>query len=294
MIKINTATTNHDFIIRPVQEKDYPDILKISKDIWEGHDYLPKVFNDWIKQPGLFVGAEDSTTHELVAVSHVSLLHDGTAWIGGLRVRTDYQGKGISHLMIKAQLDYAIEKLRQGSVQRIACSTFAKNEPSKHLCLSYGLAIKKAYLLLSWNKACAPRPLHVEPWHPTWEEIEALPYFKETDQNIIQFFKMQKISKAWWEDSKKDFQLFKVNGVPGWIDQSHEPHCIVLEPNKDSLHDWLQFAYERLGDDASTIILPKASLIEELKQTCLEAWSDWVPDCLYYVYEPAEPTDLPA
>lgn len=274
------------FMVRRVEEKDYSDVLKISKEIWDGHDYLPKVFHTWLHQAGLFIGVENLSNKELVAVSHVALLHDGSAWLGGLRVRLDHQGKGISRLMINAQLSYALEKLREGSVKRIACTTFIENEASKHLCLSYGMQIKQSYLLLSWNKDCKPRPLQVEPWEPSWEEIEALPYFNDSDRLIIQFFKMQEISQGWWEQSKKDFQLFKVNGTRGWIEQSQEPHCIVLEPTASSIHDWLQFASERLGEEASTVILPKPKLVEELKQSTLEAWSEWEPDCLYFVYEP--------
>lgn len=283
--EISTSDMPH-FIVRKVEEKDYSDVLKISKDIWEGNDYLPKVFHTWLHQTGLFIGVEDLSNKELVAVSHVALLHDGSAWLGGLRVRPDHQGKGISRMLINAQLNYALEKLHEGTVKRIACTTFIKNEASKHLCLSYGMQIKRAYLLLSWNKECKPRSLQVEPWDPSWEEIEALPYFKDTEGLIVQFFKMQHISKTWWEQSKKDFQLFKVNGTRGWIEQSQEPHCVVLVPTADSLHDWLQFASERLGEEASTVILPKTKLVEELKQSSLEAWSDWEPDCLYFVYEP--------
>jgi GNAT superfamily N-acetyltransferase len=282
----NISSNQTDYIVRPVEESDYSDVVKISKDIWEGNDYLPKIFHTWLNQAGLFIGVEDRSSKELVAVSHVALLHDGSAWLGGLRVRPDHQGKGISHLMIKAQLEYAMEKLHQGSVKQIACAIFTKNEASKHLCLSYGMQIKQSYLLLSWKKDCKPRPLQVEPWEPSWEEIEALPYFRDSEGLIIQFFKMQKISQAWWEQSKKDFQLFKVNGTRGWIEQSQEPHCIVLEPSVSSIHDWLQFASERLEEEASTVILPKPKLVEELKQSALEAWSNWEPDCLYFVYEP--------
>ncbi len=285
MNNIDKTTDKHSFIVRPVKEEDFSDILKISKDIWEGYDYLPKVFHAWLQEPGLFVGAQDPLTNELIAVSRVALLHDGSAWLGGLRVRPDYQGKGISHLMIQAQINYALEMLHQGSIQRIACATFIKNEASKHLCLSYGMQIKQTFQLLSWSKACSPRPLQVEPWDPGWEEIKALPYFKDTEGLIVQFFKMQHISKTWWEQSKKDFQLFKINSTRGWIDQSQEPHCVVLEPTADSLHNWLQFANEKFSEESSTVILPKAKLIEELKQTHLEAWSDWEPDCFYFVYE---------
>ena len=37
--------------IKRVLASDREDILEISRHIWEGHDYLPSVFDDWVKDP---------------------------------------------------------------------------------------------------------------------------------------------------------------------------------------------------------------------------------------------------
>lgn len=124
----------------------------------------------------------------------------------------------------------------------------------------------------------------IESWEPSWEEIRSMPYFQETDNHIIQFFMVQKISEIWWEKSKNEFQYFKVNGARGWLDHGHEPHCVILDPSKDSILDWLQFASSQFGEKANTIIYPNPKRVEELKTTKIEVWSNWVPDCLYFVY----------
>ena len=38
-------------IIREYKESDYEDILEISKHIWEGSDYLPKLIHEFVKNP---------------------------------------------------------------------------------------------------------------------------------------------------------------------------------------------------------------------------------------------------
>jgi len=274
-------------IIRTLRHEDYDDILKISKEIWDGEDYLPRIFHHWVDSPGLFLGIQDPLSHTVIAVAHVALLPDGSAWLEGLRVRTDFRGQGLSRKIMQVQMDYALDKLRNGTIARIASTTFIENETSQHLSLSSGFKLKNSYLILTWNpKDSSIDSLRIEPWEPDWEEIRSLPYFQETDDHIIQFFMVQKISQAWWEQSKASFQLFKVNGARGWLDQGHEPHCVVLDPSKQSILDWLQFASSQFGNDASTIIFPNPSRIEELKTTNIRPWSDWTPDCLYFVYEP--------
>jgi RimJ/RimL family protein N-acetyltransferase len=273
-------------IIRSLRHEDYDDILKISKEIWDGEDYLPRVFHHWVDAPGILLGIEDPLSHEVVTVAHVALLPDKSAWFEGLRVRSDFRGQGLSRKIMQVQMEYALEKLHKGSVARIASTTFIENETSIHLSLSSGFKRKGSYLFLTWNpKDTSIDSLRIEPWKPAWEEIRSIPYFQETDDRIIQFFMVQKISEAWWEKSKTLFQFYKVNGARGWLDLGHEPHCVALDPSKDSILNWLQFASSRFGNDASTIIYPNPSRIEELKTTKVRPWSDWVPDCLYFVYE---------
>jgi hypothetical protein len=44
---------------RLLEHEDYNDICEISKNIWDGQDYLPGVYHEWVDSPGLFVGIED-------------------------------------------------------------------------------------------------------------------------------------------------------------------------------------------------------------------------------------------
>ena len=278
---------NPDFIIRPLCHFDFPDVWKIARENWDGEDYLPRVFHEWVEAPGLFIGVEEIHSHQIVALAHVALLPDGSAWLEGLRVRTDYRGKGLSRTIMADQMAYAINLMNQGIVNRIASCTYLDNKTSMHLSETTGFKLEGRYLLLTWNpKGEMENRIDVTPWAPTWEEMQQIPYFRESNQVVVQFFLMEQFNERWWNERHKQLHFYQINGARGWINNNIEPHCIVLDDNRDSIISWLQYASFKLGKDATTIVLPKPSLVEDLKKTKLIAWSNWEPDCYYFVYRP--------
>ena len=121
-------------IYRDLNEADYEDICDISKDIWEGNDYLPSVFHKWIKSPGYFLGAVDTEKNKVIGVGKYSILHDKTGWLEGLRVHKDYRGlkiaRGISEGLLEiAKKDAEIEIKNVSYHGRQQCRTIAKREP---------------------------------------------------------------------------------------------------------------------------------------------------------------------
>jgi len=36
-------------VCRPALPKDTPDVLELTRTIWDGHDYLPAVWDDWLR-----------------------------------------------------------------------------------------------------------------------------------------------------------------------------------------------------------------------------------------------------
>jgi len=61
--------------------------LQISKDIWEGDDYIPEIFDKWIADPyGEFVGLFDENT--LVAFGKMTYLTPTDVWLEGLKKRS--------------------------------------------------------------------------------------------------------------------------------------------------------------------------------------------------------------
>jgi len=120
--------------IRKVTESDREDILEISRHIWEGHDYLPSVIEEWLKDSHSYtcgIEVED----QFVALANLRVIEGGrTGWMEGLRVHPDHRGKGYAN----ALTEYLIEKAVELGVQRLRYTTSNENEASLRLAEKYG------------------------------------------------------------------------------------------------------------------------------------------------------------
>ena len=96
---------------RDLTVKDIPAILGISKDIWEGDDYIPDVIERWLNEKdnltyGTFL---DEDMRELIGFGRVKMFSNGIAWLEGGRVKKSHQKKGIGRIQLKYAIDYAIK-----------------------------------------------------------------------------------------------------------------------------------------------------------------------------------------
>jgi N-acetylglutamate synthase-like GNAT family acetyltransferase len=109
--------------IRKIVKSDKERIEEICSKIWEGDDYLPKIFDNWIEEKnGEFIGVE----HEgkLVGVSKMTFLTPHDAWLEGLRKDMDFKGKGVGTEVSK----YFLDKLKESeNLESIRFSTYFKN-----------------------------------------------------------------------------------------------------------------------------------------------------------------------
>jgi len=96
---------------RDLTVKDIPAILDISKDIWEGDDYIPDVIERWLNEKdnlayGTFL---DKEMKDLIGFGRVKMFSNGVAWLEGGRVKASHQKKGIGRVQLKYAIDYAIK-----------------------------------------------------------------------------------------------------------------------------------------------------------------------------------------
>ena len=85
-------------------------MLELSSHIWEGHDYIPFIWQDWLADPnGLLCVVEYGS--RIVGFAKLTRLSASQWWLEGLRVHPAYEGRGIaSHIN-----DYLLEYwLRHG------------------------------------------------------------------------------------------------------------------------------------------------------------------------------------
>jgi N-acetylglutamate synthase-like GNAT family acetyltransferase len=133
-----------DIICRPARAGDKPDVLELTKNIWEGHDYVPQVWDEWLADPeGKLLVAEHE--NKVVGVSKLTHLSEGDWWMEGLRVHPDYEGQGIASRLTEQVVQLWTE-IGFGTV-RLATASFRLQV--QHLCTRLGFELvseRTAYL----------------------------------------------------------------------------------------------------------------------------------------------------
>jgi GNAT superfamily N-acetyltransferase len=123
--------TTEDLTLRPVRPADEARVLEITRDVWEGRDYIPRVFDRWVSDAGAeFQAAEVDGV--VVGVQRIRAYAPGLVWYEGLRVASSHRRRGIA----RAMLDAAIEEMRQQGFREVRLAT--RDEPAVNLFESAG------------------------------------------------------------------------------------------------------------------------------------------------------------
>jgi GNAT superfamily N-acetyltransferase len=84
-------------------------VVEISRDIWDGHDYLPRVFDDWLADAGAaFQAAELDGV--VVGVQRLRPFAQGLVWYEGLRVAITHRRQGLARAMLGSAIAAAKEQ----------------------------------------------------------------------------------------------------------------------------------------------------------------------------------------
>jgi len=109
--------------VREARPSDKEPLMGFIKDIWEGHDYVPYVWDDWMKDKDskvLVVLADGKQ----VGMNHVRFLEDGSAWFEGARVHPDFRGLGMASALGEKSMQIACG--RGVNVFRLTSGTWNK------------------------------------------------------------------------------------------------------------------------------------------------------------------------
>jgi len=95
--------------VRKARASDREAVFKFCKRTWSWGDYIPRVWNEWLKEENdrVFV----ATLNELpVGISHLSMDKPHEVWLSGARTDPNYRRMGIATAITKKCLDYAKRK----------------------------------------------------------------------------------------------------------------------------------------------------------------------------------------
>ncbi|MBI5839890.1 MAG: GNAT family N-acetyltransferase [Chloroflexi bacterium] len=120
-------------VCRPALPLDTADVLEFTKFIWDGRDYVPYVWNHWLKDPHGILAVAEYGGHA-IGLAKVTLLAPGQWWLEGFRVNPKYQGLKVgSHIH-----EYVDDWWMQNGDGVARLMTNAKNLPVHHLCEKLG------------------------------------------------------------------------------------------------------------------------------------------------------------
>jgi GNAT superfamily N-acetyltransferase len=98
-----------ELTLRPMRAADRERVVEISRDIWEGHDYLPRVFDEWLADAGAaFQAAELEGV--VVGVQRLRPIAPGLVWYEGLRVASTHRRQGLARAMLASAIADASEQ----------------------------------------------------------------------------------------------------------------------------------------------------------------------------------------
>ena len=282
-------------VFRKLTHEDYEDIIDISKDIWDGGDYLPSVFHKWIDDKGFFLGGVDIENNKVVAVAKLSILYDGSGWLEGLRVHKNYRGQKLGKRVTEEILERATEALENGLINKIAFATHITNIESKTMMEKLNFKLKETQVLAVKNISSLDgniniEDFHIESWDVTFEEFKSHPYLKRRNGLLPLAFVFEEVTRKLYESLKVNNSFVRINGHYGLFKYKGEVSFIAMEDTYDGINTFMDYyllSYKKNGiKEIFTPVYSKdKDLIEKLKTSGYTSWADWKSDYLYYVSE---------
>ncbi len=127
-------------------------MIAITRTVWEGTDYVPSAWDDWIRDPNgfLMVACDDG---EVVGLQHIEIQEDATAWIEGIRVAERARNRGVG----EALLGYGLQWSRDMGCRVARLSTSSGNPSSNRLVAKAGMRVVGSWTPLAVRRPAARR-----------------------------------------------------------------------------------------------------------------------------------------
>jgi GNAT superfamily N-acetyltransferase len=165
-------------VCRPALPLDTEDILRFTSRIWDGDDYVPSVWEEWLADATGACGIAEYHGHAIGLVK-MSLLAPGQWWIMGLRVDPDHQHLGVASRLHHYILDQW-ERIGNGVIR---LSTLSSNIPIHHLAERTGF--RKILDVSSFTSRARPKDENRFRHVKTEELTVACDFACDADSNML-------------------------------------------------------------------------------------------------------------
>jgi GNAT superfamily N-acetyltransferase len=119
--------------IRPARESDTPEVMELTSQIWNGHDYVQFVWAEWLAdRNGRLLVAEHQGS--VLGLGKLTRISEEDWWLQGLRVHPEFQGRGIATQITEA----LVETWRAQGSGAVRLATHSQRLPVHRLCARLG------------------------------------------------------------------------------------------------------------------------------------------------------------
>ena len=173
-------------VIRRAHELDRAAVEELCAHIWDGDDYLPFVFTNWLADAGgeFYVATLGG---QLIGTGKLSCFADDEWWLEGLRVHPDFQGRGIGRLLFRHGVRQAEAKAGRGTSRFV---TGYSNQATRKLATEAGFLLAGHYVryvadtVISAQDAAAFRLLHEPEFPAVWAFLDSSPHFAHVQRSV--------------------------------------------------------------------------------------------------------------
>jgi len=222
-----------ELTLRPARPADEAAVNALSGQIWEGEDYVPQRFADWVADDrGQFTVAFDGET--LVGFGKLTETTPGEWWLEGLRVHPEHRGRGIARKLHHYVVDLAIAIGR--GVLRFA--TNGHNEAVHKLARETGFHRVAAYVLAEISVGDGDTPSRFVLADPA-----DVPVLKEWLRASDLFAAGGGLFEEKWKWQSLLPRLSALRAekrIYWWLDDGHRVGVVVVGPGDDDVL-WLNY-----------------------------------------------------
>jgi GNAT superfamily N-acetyltransferase len=93
-------------------------VVELTRDVWDGHDYVPRVFDEWVSDAGAAFQAIEKDG-VVVGLQRMRPYASGLIWYEGLRVASTHRRQGLARAMLVS----AIAEARDQNLREMRLAT---------------------------------------------------------------------------------------------------------------------------------------------------------------------------
>jgi len=280
-----------NLVCRPALAKDTDEVMELCSHIWEGGDYIPQVWDEWLADPDGLLGVAE-LGGRVVGVFKLTRFAEKEWYLEGLRVHPEVQERGIaSHIH-----DYVLETWHQMGSGILRLTTGSYNVKVHRMCERSGFIRTGEFI--PYRATCLAEETKSFTAVLTSEISEAMEYVISSptqalswglinlgwvyaDPQVKHFQEAVNEGHAWWWKGRRGF-------ISIWEDREDDEHAPGIQLIACQTHELLELLvdYQRLmgqvGYQTAGWVAPnQAEVLASLEKAGFQR--SW--DVTLYIYE---------